>query len=116
VSSVIRPLEDLAPSDIAYWLAPGGRDNGVWADTWVMIADLDADEATEILNRLAEADIGGYVAIPGGRRAKAKGPVRHSLWVDLMQCHRAEDVLMRVLRERTSNRSGFRSGPVAFDP
>ena len=100
MSSVIRPLEDLAPSDIAYWLAPGGRDNGVWADTWVVIADLDPDDVTEVLNRLAEADIGGYVAIQGGRRARAKGPVCHSLWVDLMQYGRAEDVVMQVLRGR----------------
>jgi hypothetical protein len=105
MSSVIRPLEDVAPSDVAYWLAPGGRDNGVWADTWVVIADLDADDTTEVLNRLAEADIGGYAAIPGGRRANAKGSVCHSLWVDLMQYHRAEDVLMLVLRERAADRS-----------
>jgi hypothetical protein len=100
MSSLIRPLEDLTQRDIAYWLPPGGRDNGVWADTWVVIADLDADDTTEVLNRLAEADVGGYVAIPGGRRARAKGPVCYGLWVDLMQYGRAEDVLMQVLRNR----------------
>jgi hypothetical protein len=100
LSSLIRPVEDVAACDIPYWLPPGGRDNGVWADMWVVIADLDADDTTEVLNRLAEADVGGYVAILGGRRARAKGPVCHSLWVDAMQYGLAEDVLMRFLRGR----------------
>ena len=41
MSSLIRPLEDVASREISYWLAPGGRDNGVWADIWVLIADLE---------------------------------------------------------------------------
>jgi hypothetical protein len=100
MSSYIRPLDDVAARDIAYWLAPGGRDNGVWADTWTQIADLDADAVTEVLDVLARADIGGYAAIPGGLRARAKGPVRHCLWVDAMQYGLAEDVLIRFMRGR----------------
>ncbi len=73
MSSQIRPLEDLAQFDIAYWLPPGGRDNGVWADIWVAIADLETDDASEVLDLLAQADVGGYVAVPGGRRARARG-------------------------------------------
>lgn len=100
MSSQIRPLEDLAQFDIAYWLPPGGRDNGVWADIWVAIADLETDDAREVLDVLAQADVGGYVAVPGGRRARARGAVCACLWVDAMQYGRAEDVLMRFLRAR----------------
>ena len=71
MSSLIRPLEDVASCEIPYWLPPGGRDNGVWADTWELIADLDSDAAATVLDLLAEGDIGGYVAVPGGRRARA---------------------------------------------
>jgi hypothetical protein len=100
MSSQIRPLEDLASTDIAYWLPPGGRDNGVWAGMWVLIADLEADDASAVLDLLADADVGGYVAIPGGTRAKARGRVCCRLWVDAMQYGLAEDVLIRFMRAR----------------
>jgi hypothetical protein len=100
VSSLIRPLDDVASLHIAYWLPPGGRDNGVWADIWVAIADLESDEANAVLDLLARADVGGYVAIPGGRRARARGPVCSRVWVDAMQYGRAEDVLIRFMRGR----------------
>ena len=98
MSSQIRPLEDVASFDIAYWLSPGGRDNGVWADIWVVIADLEPPDASEVLDLLAQADVGGYVAIPGG--ARARGPVRSRLWVDAMQYGVAADVLIRFMRAR----------------
>ena len=100
MSSQIRPLEDLTQFDIAYWLAPGGRDNGVWADMWVRIADLDSRDVATVLDLLAAADVGGYGAVPGGTRARAKGPVPHGLWVDAMQYGLAEDVLIRFMRGR----------------
>jgi hypothetical protein len=100
MSSQIRPLEDLSSYGIAYWLPPGGRDNGVWADIWVAIADLETCDASEVLNLLANADVGGYVAIPGGIRARARGPVHTRLWVDAMQYGLAEDVLIRFMRAR----------------
>jgi hypothetical protein len=65
-----------------------------------MIADLETDDASEVLDLLAQADVGGYAAIPGGRRARAKRPVCACMWVDAMQYGRAEDVLMRFLRAR----------------
>jgi hypothetical protein len=100
MSSQIRPLEDLAQFGIAYWLPPGGRDNGVWADMWVAIADLESDDASAVLDLLAIADVGAYVAIPGGRRARARGAVCSRVWVDAMQYGRAEDVLIRFMRAR----------------
>jgi hypothetical protein len=51
-----------------------------------------------ILDLLAKADVGGYAAIPGGRRARARGPVSCRIWVDAMQYGRAEDVLIRFMR------------------
>jgi hypothetical protein len=100
MSSQIRPLEDLAQFGIAYWLPPGGRDNGVWADMWVPIADLESGDASAVLGLLAIADVGGYVAVPGGRRARARGPVCSRVWVDAMQYGVAEDVLIRFMRSR----------------
>jgi hypothetical protein len=66
----------------------------------VLIADLDSDEVATVLDLLAEADIGGYAAIQGGRRARAKGPVPHTLWVDAMQYGPAEDLLIRFMHDR----------------
>jgi hypothetical protein len=98
--SVIRPLEDIAACSIPYWLPPGGRDNGVWADTWELISDLDSDDVATVLGLLATADVGGYAVVPGGRRARTRGPVAHSLWVDGMQYGRAEEILIRFMRTR----------------
>ena len=106
MSSLIRPLEDVASCEIPYWLPPGGRDNGVWADMWVLIAELESDDASEVLGLLADADVGGYAAIPGGTRARARGSVRHRLWVDAMQYGLAEDVLIRFMRGRSAHDPG----------
>jgi hypothetical protein len=103
MSSLIRPLEDIAACDIPYWLPPGGTDNGVWADTWGLIADIDSADVAMVLDLLAAADVGGYAAVPGGRRARARGPVPHSLWVDAMQYGLAEDVLIMFMRSRVSS-------------
>lgn len=100
MSSVIRPLEDIASCEIPYWLPPGGIDNGVWADTWELIADLDSADVATVLGLLAIAEVGGYVAIPGGRRARARGPVPYSLWVDAMQYGLAEEVLIKLMQSR----------------
>jgi hypothetical protein len=70
---------------------------------WVLIADLESNDAGEVLELLAAADVGGYVAVRGGRRARAKGPVRHSLWVDAMQYGLAENVLMLFMRGRSAS-------------
>jgi hypothetical protein len=109
VNSQIRPLEDLTQFDIAYWLPPGGRDNGVWADIWVAIADLESDDASAVLGLLANADVGGYAAVPGGMRARARRPVRCGVWVDAMQYGVAEDVLIRFLRDRSAQERGARA-------
>jgi len=103
MSSPIRQLRDLgdvAACAIPYWLPPGGRDNGVWADTWELLTDLDSDDVATVLDLLAALDVGGYAAIPGGRRARARGPVSHTLWVDAMQYGLAEDVLIRFMYAR----------------
>ena len=98
--SLIRPLEDIAACEISYWLPPGGIDNGVWADTWELIVDLDSDDVPTVLDLLATADVGGYVAVPGGRRARARGPVPYTLWVDAMQYGLAEDLLIKFMQSR----------------
>lgn len=94
----LRDIRDVASCDIPYWLPPGGRDNGIWADTWELISDLESADVATVLDLLAAADIGGYAAIPGGRRARARGPVAYTLWVDAMQYGSAGDLLIRFMR------------------
>jgi hypothetical protein len=98
------PLEELKRRSVMYWLPARGRDNGVWADTWVVLAELEAGNVTTVLDLLADADVGGYAAIPGGQKARASGC--HHLYVDTMQYHRAVDVLMLFLRGKGSRPDG----------
>ena len=83
-----------------YWLPPGGIDNGVWADTWKLIVDLDSDDVPTVLGLLATVDVGGYAAVPGGRRASARGPVPYTLWVDATLYGLAEDLLIEFMKSR----------------
>jgi hypothetical protein len=54
-----------------------------------------------LLQLLAEADVAGYVATPGGNRRSRGEHVVHRLWVDSLRYHRAEDVLMAYLHNRS---------------
>jgi hypothetical protein len=96
-SSPSRPIGNPAQFDVMFWLPPGGTDNGVWATYWAELADLEPDDVGPVLALLANADVGGYIATPGGRlRNRACSPI-HRLWVDSLQYHRAEDLLMAYL-------------------
>lgn len=97
--SRVLPLEDLAQRGVAFWLPPGGQDNGVWADTWAVIAELDPRDVAPILALLHENDVAGYAA-----RANGSSNEGRQLYVDTQQYNRASDVLMVFLRER--NRPG----------
>ncbi len=94
--SRVIPLEYLKERDVMFWLPPGGQDNDVWADTWVILADLESADAASVLTLLHDADVGGYVARPSG----LKGAADHTrqLYVDREQIHRATDVVMQFLR------------------
>ena len=94
--SRVIPLEYLKERDVMFWLPPGGQDNDVWADTWVILADLESAHAATILALLRDADIGGYVARPSGLRGAPTDGVQ--LYVDREQIHRATDVVMQFLR------------------
>jgi hypothetical protein len=91
---------------VAFWLPPGGTDNGVWASFWAELADLEPGDVAPVLQLLADAGGGGHVATPGGGRSHPRQPVIHRLWVDALQYHRAEDLLMSYL-----NRPHRRSAP-----
>jgi hypothetical protein len=58
------------------------------------LADLDADDVDAVLGLLARADVGGYVATPGGRARRRHELVVHRVWVDSLRYHTAEDLLM----------------------
>lgn len=100
MSSPLRPIRDPARFDVMFWLPPGGIDNGVWASAWAELADLNAEDIGAVLCLLAGADVGGYVGTPGGRRYRSGAPVVRRLWVDSMQYHKAEDLLMGYLGSR----------------
>ncbi|WP_199190014.1 hypothetical protein [Mycobacterium sp. ENV421] len=94
--SRVIPLEYLKERDVMFWLPPGGQDNDVWADTWVILADLESADAAAVLALLRDADIGGYVARPSGLKGAPAPGVQ--LYVDREQIHRATDVVMQFLR------------------
>lgn len=106
--SRVIPLEDLKQRSVMFWLPPGGRDNGVWADTWVILAELEAADVAAILACLRRADIGGYAATPTGRRALANPGSQ--LYVDREQHGRATDVLMHFLRNRDRPQAEYTVG------
>lgn len=85
---------------VMFWLPPGGIDNGVPASYWAELADLECCEFRQVLALLAGADIGGYVATPGARTRNSDRPPIHRLWVDSLQYHRAEDILMAYLNNK----------------
>ena len=101
MSSPFRPIRDPARFDVMFWLPPGGIDNGVWAGAWAELADLDTDDIDAVLGLLASADVGGYVATPGGRAHGRAQLAVHRLWVDSLQYHKAEDLLMAHLHGRS---------------
>jgi hypothetical protein len=98
--SRVISFDELARRDIMYFLPPGGMDNGVFAGNWVQLADLDGDDVQPVLHRLADADVGGHVASPGGRRRDPHRVVIHRLYVDAMQYGAAESVLLEYLRDK----------------
>jgi hypothetical protein len=103
MSSPSHPIGSPAQFDIMFWLPPGGIDNGIWATYWAELADLQSSDIDPVLALLAKADVGGYVATPGGQRSR-RSPI-HRLWVDSLRYHRAEDVLMAYFNAQTSGGS-----------
>jgi hypothetical protein len=108
--SRLLPLAELQQRSVMYWLPPGGTDNGVWATTWTLIAELDAHDAQQILGKLAAADVGAYVAAPSGRYKP--GSSTSMLYVDTIQFTLASDVLMQFLRAGRTPESGSRRSPL----
>ena len=101
MSSPFNPIGNPAQRDIMFWLPPGGTDNGVWAQAWAELADIGGADVAPVLAALADAGVAGYVATPGGTRSRLRQPIIHRLWVDSLRYHRAEDVLMAYLHNRS---------------
>jgi hypothetical protein len=96
--SRVIPLEYLKERDVMYWLPPGGHDNEVWADTWVVLAELEPADAEPVLDLLGDNDIGAYIAGPSVRKGAPKTGMQ--LYVDCQQHTKATDVLMLFLRKK----------------
>ncbi|BBY63152.1 hypothetical protein [Mycolicibacterium helvum] len=94
--SRVIPLEYLKERDLMFWLPPGGQDNDVWADTWVILAELESAHAAPVLALLHDADVGAYIAGRSGLKGAADRGV--ALYVDREQHSRATDVVMQFLR------------------
>jgi len=100
MSSPSNPLGNPAQFDVMFWLPPGGIDNGVWATYWAELADLESDDVDLVLGLLADGDVGGYVATPGGHARNRERPPIRRLWVDSLAYHRAEDILMAYFNHK----------------
>jgi hypothetical protein len=84
-----HPVGD--PLGIA-WLPRGGLGNGLRADAWAPVLDLDPRLAVTLLDLLAAAAVAGYAA-PIHRR----GPATWRLWVATERYATAERVLLREM-------------------
>lgn len=86
------------------WLPPSGYGNGLPARSWAPIADIDARHVDAVLMALLDAHVPGHAA-PAPRPVRPLLPGERppgSVWrlrVASTSYARAEDVLMRVLRE-----------------
>lgn len=89
----IPTRKDLAQRSVMHFLPPGGKHNGVWADTWVILADVETRYVAAILGLMAENDVGSYAVA-----SRADGD--HRLYVDSMRYHSADDVLIGFLRAK----------------
>lgn len=82
MSSPLRRILKSERFDVAFWLPPSGVDNGAFTTYWAELADLEAGNVDPVLGLLADADVGGYVANPGGALGHRMQPPTHHLWVD----------------------------------
>jgi hypothetical protein len=86
------------------WLPPGGRGNGLTAQSWAPIADIDARSVDTVLAALRDADVPAHAA-PAPRPVRPLSPgawVSGAVWrlrVSSTSYAKAEDVLLRILRE-----------------
>lgn len=94
--SRILPLEDIEHLGTKFWVPAGGRENGVEATVWTVLAELELSEVSPVLSKLAAANVAGRaVAIAA---ATQRGNARHRLYVDAMKYNQATDALMIALR------------------
>jgi hypothetical protein len=107
--SRVIPLEELRQFSEMYWLPPNGKRNGVLADTWVFVVDIEKDDVKGILDALTDADVGGYVAT--SHHPKAPAGSCHRLYVDRTRYNTALDVAMLFLRGDQPRPEGARTTP-----
>ena len=96
--SRIIPMEELEQRDVMYWLPPNGQDNGVQATMWIPLAEIDVDDVSSVLTKLADAGVGAFAAKRPGREPRAA--CHRRLYVDTTKTLQATDLLMLLLRGR----------------
>jgi hypothetical protein len=80
--SDVLPLEELKRRSVMYGLPARGMDNGGWADTWVILAELEAGHVTAVLDllpvftavRTVPFGCDGWTLTYGARRAQRRHP------------------------------------------
>lgn len=107
---------DFASRGLPFWLPPGGRGNGIPAEAWTMLVELDEADSTRAVAALSAARIAVYVSpvrahdriARCGRRVhqrRRQMPPRWVVWVDPLHRAAAEGVLMSVLARPGNARS-----------
>jgi hypothetical protein len=92
----ILPIEEIEHLGTKFWVPAGGRENGVEATVWTILAELEGNEVSPVLSKLAAANVAGRaVAIAA---ATQRGNAHHRLYVDAMKYNQAMDALMLALR------------------
>lgn len=88
-----------------YRIPGNATENGVTAEKWTVLAELESHEAPLVLHAMADAGVGGYTVPARGPYTKQG---RHQLYVDAGQYNRAEEALMNALRGKTPRPYGAR--------
>lgn len=79
-----------------YWLPRGGIGNGLDAQTWAPLVDIDAGDLVLLLDTLRDADIAAY-GVRVSRLGRSRPAPAFRIWVDTWTHARAEDVAREVL-------------------
>ena len=88
-----------------YWLPPGGIGNGLNAQTWAPLLDIDAGNLVLLLDSLRDADIAAYGARmdrPERDRSSSTFRLRVDTWTHARAEDVAREVLLRYHRARPS--------------
>lgn len=77
----------------AFWLPPFGHGNGLAADGWAPVLDVDARTARRLLGALGARGTAAFSAPTSLRATLGRGAVPWRVWVDVAHYAYAQDVI-----------------------